>query len=101
MKAIYEENVFSAVSVHLDGLLMQNGQGKHFVDIAIENGAEFIDEAEITGLITEDNRIKGIKFIKNGKEEILHSDTVTLSAGAIGSALILRKIGIDAEENCS
>ena len=95
-KAIYEEKCIQCGQCAFGCPVDAKWTGKHFVDIAIENGAEFIDEAEITGLITEDNRIKGVKFIKNGKEEILHSDTVVLSAGAIGSALILRKIGIDA-----
>ena len=95
-KAIYEEKCIQCGQCAFGCPVDAKWTGKHFVDIAIENGAEFIDEAEITGLIIEDNRIKGVKFIKNGKEEILHSDTVVLSAGAIGSALILRKIGIDA-----
>ena len=95
-KAIYEEKCIQCGQCAFGCPVDAKWTGKHFVDIAIENGAEFIDEAEITDLITEDNRIKGVKFIKNGKEEILNSDTVVLSAGAIGSALILRKIGIDA-----
>ncbi|MBR0270868.1 MAG: GMC family oxidoreductase [Methanobrevibacter sp.] len=70
--------------------------GKYFVDMAVENGAELITEAEVYELIVEDSKIKGVKYIKDGSEESLLSDTVVLSAGAIGSALILRTAGIDA-----
>lgn len=70
--------------------------GKDFVDDAVEAGATLITEAEVTELIIEDNVIKGVKFIKDGNEEELLSDYVILSAGAISSALILRRSGIDA-----
>lgn len=70
--------------------------GKDFVDEAVECGAELITEAEVTEVISKDSKVKGVKYIKDGAEETLLSDTVVLSAGAIGSALILRKSGIDA-----
>lgn len=95
-KAIYEEKCVQCGNCAFGCPVDAKWTGKHFVDIAIENGAKFIDEAEISELIIEDNHIKGVKYVKNGKEETLTSDTVVLSAGAIGSALILRKIGIDA-----
>ena len=95
-KAIYEEKCVQCGNCAFGCPVDAKWTGKHFVDIAIGNGAKFIDEAEISELIIEDNHIKRVKFIKNGKEETLTSDTVVLSAGAIGSALILRKIGIDA-----
>jgi choline dehydrogenase-like flavoprotein len=70
--------------------------GKDFVDEAVENGATLIAEAEVTDIISENSKVKGVKYIKNDVEETLLADTVILSAGAIGSALILRSAGIDA-----
>ncbi|MCR5027346.1 MAG: GMC family oxidoreductase [Methanobrevibacter sp.] len=70
--------------------------GKDFVDEAVEVGATFISEAEVTEVISDDSTVKGVKYIKEDVETVLLADTVILSAGAIGSALILRNSGIDA-----
>ena len=70
--------------------------GKDFVDKAVECGATLITEAEVTEIISEDSKVKGVKYIKDSVEESALSDTVVLSAGAIGSTLILRSAGIDA-----
>lgn len=70
--------------------------GKDFVDEAVDEGATFISEAEVTEVISEDAIVKGVKYIKDGVENSLFADKVILSAGAIGSALILRNSGIDA-----
>ena len=39
--------------------------GKDFVDIAIENGAELITDAEVTKVIFSDKKIKGVEYIKD------------------------------------
>lgn len=70
--------------------------GKDFVEKAVDAGASLITDAEVTEVIAEDSKAKGVKYIKDGVEESIFSDTVVLSAGAIGSTLILRKTGIDA-----
>ena len=70
--------------------------GKDFIDEAVDDGATFISEAEVTEVIVEDSKVKGVKYIKNNIEESIFSDTVILSAGAIGSTLLLRSAGIDA-----
>ncbi len=70
--------------------------GKDFVDKAVECGATLITEAEVTEIISENSKVKGVKYIKDSVEESALSDTVVLSAGAIGSTLILRSAGIDA-----
>lgn len=70
-----------------------------FIKIAIENGGELIDETEVTEIITEGDSVKGVKVKKiDGKEEIIKSDIVILSAGAIDSAIILQKLGLKAGE---
>ena len=70
--------------------------GKDFVDEAVEAGAELICDAEVIEVLVEDGKAKGVTYVKDGKEESIYSDTVVLSAGAIGSTLILRSVGIDA-----
>ena len=70
--------------------------GKDFVDDAVEAGATLICEAEVTDLIVDEGTIKGVRYLKDGSEEELFADKVVLSAGAISSALILRRAGIDA-----
>ena len=70
--------------------------GKDVVDEAVGAGATFISEAEVTEIIVEDSQVKGVKYIKDNVEETIDSDTVVLSAGAIGSTLLLRSAGIDA-----
>lgn len=70
--------------------------GKDFIDEAVEEGATLITEAEITEIIVNNSEVKGVKYKKNNVEEELYSDNVILSAGAIGTALLLRQVGIDA-----
>ena len=68
--------------------------GKDFIDEAVEAGATLICEAEVTEVLEENGRVCGIKYVKDNVEEILEADKVVLSAGAIGSTLILRNSGI-------
>ena len=70
--------------------------GKDFVDIAVENGAELVTGAEVIKIATANKSIKSVEYIKDGKEESIESDLVILAAGAIDSAVILQKSGIDA-----
>jgi choline dehydrogenase-like flavoprotein len=70
-----------------------------FIKIAIENGAKLLDNTEVTDIIIEDNSAKGVKVkLDDGSTEIIKSDTVVLSAGAINSAVLLQKLGIKAGE---
>ena len=70
--------------------------GKDFVDIAVENGAELITGAEVIKIATANKSIKSVEYIKDGKDKSIESDLVILAAGAIDSAVILQKSGIDA-----
>lgn len=69
---------------------------KDFVDIAVENGAELVTGAEVIKIATANKSIKSVEYIKDGKDESIESDLVILAAGAIDSAVILQKSGIDA-----
>ena len=68
--------------------------GKDFVDEAVEYGAELICNAEVTEIISEGNAVTGVKYIKDEREQTIDAEKVILSAGAIGSTLILRNSGI-------
>ena len=70
--------------------------GKDFVDIAVENGAELVTGAEVVKVSTAGKSIKSVEYIKDGENKSIESDLVILAAGAIDSAVILQKSGIDA-----
>ena len=69
--------------------------GKDFVDDAVEAGAELICDAEVIKVITENGNACGVTYIKDDNEKSVFADTVILSAGAIGTTLILRNSGIE------
>ena len=69
---------------------------KDFVDIAVENGAELVTGAEVIKIATANKSIKSVEYIKDGENKSIESDLVILAAGAIDSAVILQKSGIDA-----
>ena len=95
-KAIREEDCIQCGKCAFGCPADAKWSGKDFVDEAVDAGATFISEAEVTEIIVEDSQVKGVKYIKDNVEEIIDSDTVVLSAGAIGSTLLLRSAGIDA-----
>ena len=95
-KAIREEDCIQCGKCAFGCPADAKWSGKDFVDDAVEAGATLITEADVNGLIIEDNTIKGAKYLKNNKQEEIYGDYVILSAGAISSALILRTAGIDA-----
>jgi len=66
-----------------------------YVNDAINRGAEVIENTKITGLITNNGEVKGVR--SNDKEFL--ADVVVLSAGGIETPRILRKTGINAGNN--
>ena len=95
-KAIREEDCIQCGKCAFGCPADAKWSGKDFIDEAVDDGATFISEAEVTEVIVEDSKVKGVKYIKDNAEESVFSDTVILSAGAIGSSLLLRSAGIDA-----
>ncbi len=93
-KAIREEDCSQCGKCAFGCPVNAKFSGKDLVDKAVENGATLICEAEVTEVISEDGKACGVKYIKDGKVESICSDTVVLSAGAIGTTLILRNSGI-------
>ena len=66
-----------------------------YVNDAIDNGAEVIENSEVTDLIVQNAEVLGVKT----KDKEFFADAVVLSAGAIETPRILRKTGIDAGNN--
>lgn len=68
-----------------------------FINQAIENGAVFLDNTEVIKIIVEADQVKGV-IVKNKKneEELIFSDIVISSAGAINTAKLLQKLGLPA-----
>ena len=94
-KAIREEDCIQCGKCAFGCPADAKWSGKDFVDEAVENAATLICEAEVTEVLKDNDSVCGVKYVKEGKEEIIEDDLVILSAGAIGSALILRNSGID------
>ena len=95
-KAIREEDCIQCGKCAFGCPADAKWSGKDFVDEAVEFGATLICESEVTEIIVENNQVKGVKYFKDNIEKELRGDNVILSAGAISSALLLRKLGMDA-----
>ncbi|WP_458453868.1 GMC family oxidoreductase N-terminal domain-containing protein [Methanobrevibacter sp.] len=67
--------------------------GKDFTDDAVDAGATLICDAEVIEITSQNGIVTGVKYIKDGEEHFLEVEKVVLSAGAIGSTLILRNSG--------
>ena len=93
-KAIREEDCVQCGNCAFGCPVDAKWSGKDFVDEAVESGATLITEAEVTEVVSENGEVSGVKYIKDDKEEFIEAEKVILSAGAIGSTLILRKSGI-------
>lgn len=93
-KAIREEDCIQCGKCAFGCPADAKWSGKDYVDDAVEAGATLICEAEVIEVLKENNSVCGVKYVKDGKEEIIEDDLVILAAGAIGSTLILRNSGI-------
>ena len=65
------------------------------LEVAQENGVELITNEAVTGLIVEDNKIKGVKTSLGNQYS---ADVVILAAGGMVTPKLLRTVGIRAGE---
>lgn len=65
-----------------------------YIDQAIANGAELIDRAKVNRVIIEDKKAIGVEFTRGGRQHQAFAPKIVISAGGIGSAVILRASGI-------
>ncbi|GAB4347569.1 MAG: GMC family oxidoreductase [Candidatus Abyssubacteria bacterium] len=66
-----------------------------FVDDAVAAGCELITQAKVTDVIIDHRQAVGVRGKLRGKDPFeIHADTVVLSAGGIGSPIILQHSGL-------
>ena len=70
-----------------------------YIDQAIANGAELIDKAKVTRVIVEDRKAIGVEYTRNGELSQGFAPKIIVSAGGIGSSLILRASGVERARN--
>jgi choline dehydrogenase-like flavoprotein len=66
-----------------------------YIDEAIANGAELIEKAQVTKVIIEGKRAVGVEYRKKGEMFQVFAPIMVISAGGIGSPVILRASGIE------
>lgn len=67
---------------------------RHFIDIAVKNGAELITKAKVAKVIIKKGKAIGVEYKHNKKVFRAYGSKIVVAAGGIGSPLILRKSGI-------
>ena len=65
-----------------------------YIEEAITNGAELIDRAKVTKVIIEDKSAVGVEFTRNGRNSTVFAPKIVISAGGIGTPVIMRASGI-------
>ncbi len=66
-----------------------------FVDDAVKNGAELINNAPVKEVIFKDGRATGVRYTQGGSVHEAYAENVVVSAGGIGSPMILRQSGLN------
>lgn len=67
---------------------------RNYVNEAVSHRATLINRAKVQKVIVENNRAVGVEYSKFGKTHRVYSQNVIVSAGGVGSPVILRKSGI-------
>ena len=66
-----------------------------FVNEALAKGAAIINKARVKKVIVENNKAVGVEYKKWGRTHKVFASKIVISAGGIGSPLILRNSGIE------
>lgn len=64
-----------------------------YIDEAVEKGAEIINRARVSRVIFEGKKATGVEFKHRGRRMNVHAPQIILSAGGIGTPVLLRKNG--------
>lgn len=67
---------------------------RHFVDEALENGAEMVNRAKVSRVVVENRKAIGVEYKQHRLKKHAFAETIVIAAGGIGSPLILRQSGI-------
>jgi len=65
-----------------------------YVREAMVNGAKLLNHAQVTRVLMENKKAVGVEFKYNGGIHKVNASTVVLSAGGIGTPLLLRDLGV-------
>lgn len=65
-----------------------------YIEEALENGANIINNAKVKTVLFEGNKAVGVEFTKGQKGYKAFASKIIISAGGIGTPIILRKSGI-------
>ena len=65
-----------------------------YVEEALANGAELINKAKVSKVLVEGKKAVGVEFKKGNKKHQAFAPKVVISAGGIGTPVILRASGI-------
>ena len=68
---------------------------RYLVDEALELGAVMINHANVRKVIKEGEQAVGVEYKEGGKKHSVYADQIVVSAGGIGSPLILRRSGFE------
>lgn len=69
--------------------------GANYIEEALTQGATLVNGARVQRAIIENGIATGVEYKARGKTRQVFADKVVVSAGGIGSPMILRKSGID------
>ncbi len=64
------------------------------VEDAVQKGATLVTGCRVTGLDIENKTVKAVHAVRHGKKETYRADLVILSAGGLGTPVILKRSGI-------
>lgn len=93
-KAIREEDCVQCGRCAFGCPVNAKWSAKDFIDEAVEYGATFISDADVIDVILCNMEACGVRYVKDGEEKVLKTDKIVLCAGAIGSAVLLKNIGL-------
>ncbi|MFO7885890.1 MAG: GMC family oxidoreductase [Desulfobacteraceae bacterium] len=66
-----------------------------YIEQAMDHGAELVDKARVKKVIFDGKNAIGVEYKKKGKFSKVFAPTIIISAGGIGSPIILRASGIE------
>lgn len=66
-----------------------------WVDDAVAAGAELVTRAHVERVLIDGGRVAGVEGRRGGKEFRMEADRVVVAAGGIGTAVLLRRSGVE------
>jgi choline dehydrogenase-like flavoprotein len=97
-KFFYKERLENAGKAGWGWMAAPNYESKWnarmYVDEAVRKGAKIINRAKVKRVIIEGRKAAGVEFSMWGIKKRAYANTIVISAGGIGSPLILRATGI-------